>query len=85
LAHTIFKNSKKAAYSSLFLTRDYNTLEISEIEEAAREIKILQGFTKARCLKLRKWSCLSSNCHTVYLTGRELAHRARAAVARMIS
>jgi hypothetical protein len=25
LAHTIFKNSKKAVYRALFLTRDYNT------------------------------------------------------------
>jgi hypothetical protein len=25
LAHTIFKNSKKAVYRALFLTRDYDT------------------------------------------------------------
>ena len=25
LAHTIFKNSKKAVYRALFLSRDYNT------------------------------------------------------------
>jgi hypothetical protein len=46
LAHTIFKNSKKAVYRALFFNRGLQYY-ISEIEEAARETKNLQGSASA--------------------------------------
>jgi hypothetical protein len=46
LAHTIFKDSKKAVYRALFFNKGLQC-SISEIEEGAREIKNWQGSTLA--------------------------------------